>query len=643
VSIAIPFRTSDTSLMDTLCRSAAFDACPESLLLVEKGRIFHANHGAALLFGYKSAAALQGQPLGNFIPHNRACTLLDVRQTSGTACGYPGCELTGKRQDGTSLRMEAFCARFGVQDRSLLVISLHDITQRERRRVFRDSEKRFRTIFQAAAMGITQCTIDGRVVESNPAVQRMLGYSREELRGMHFRDFTHPDDVDADLQLFQEVVAGKRDSYQIEIRYLRKDKSSGWVRLNVSLVRGPDGSPEFVIGMTEEITEQKRAEQRLREAQKIEAIGRLVGGVAHDFNNLLTGIMLYCDLLTSGLEKGSRLRNHAEEIRMAGEQGAALIQQLLAIGRQQVVEPRVLSLNDVISDTRNLLSRLIRENIRLVFHLADDLGKVKIDPTQVQQILLNLVLNGRDAMADGGLITIQTKNCPGPAKCGDDSAAGTVCLRVTDTGCGMDAETRSRLFEPFFTTKRPGQGNGLGLATIYNVVKQNGGSIEIESEPGQGTQVCILLPRAKEEAEAQAAVSDAIPGGCETVLLVDDNSSVRNSVHRVLSDCGYRVLEAVHGPDALTIAERHKAGNIDLLLTDLSLPGMSGRELARQMRAMRPTLKVLYITGYNHKHNTEDSNESIVLFRKPFTGSELARKLREVLDDKIPSGKTERE
>ena len=641
MSIAIPFRTSDITLMDSLCRSAAFEACPESLLLVEKGRIFHANHGAALLFGYNTPAELEGQPLANFIPQNRACTLLDVRQTSGTACGYPGCQLTGKRQDGTSARMEAFCARFGVQERSFLVISLHDITQRERRRVVRDSEKRFRTIFQAAAMGIIQCTIDGRVVESNPAVQRMLGYSREELRGMRFHDFTHPEDVDADLQLFQEVVAGKRESYQIEIRYLRKDKSSGWVRLNVSLVRGPDGSPEFVIGMTEEITEQKRAEQRLREAQKIEAIGRLVGGVAHDFNNLLTGIMLYCDLLTGGLEKGSRLWNHAEEIRMAGEQGAALIQQLLAIGRQQVVEPRVLSLNHVVSDTGNLLSRLIRENIRLVFQLADDLGKVRIDPTQVQQILLNLVLNARDAMSDGGVITVQTENSAGPMKCSDRSASDTVCLRVTDSGCGMDAETRSRLFEPFFTTKKPGQGNGLGLATIYNVVKQNGGTIEIESEPGHGTQVCILLPRVKDEAQAPVVVCQAVPGGSETVLLVDDNSSVRNSVHRVLSDCGYKVLEAVHGPDALKLAERQKAERIDLLLTDLALPGMSGRELARQLRAIRPNLKVLYITGYNHKHNAEDWHESVVLFRKPFTGSELARKLREVLDDnKSPSGKS---
>lgn len=208
-------------------------------------------------------------------------------------------------------------------------------------------------------MGIVQCDMQGRVLETNPAVERMLGYSSEELREMHFRDFTHPEDVDHDLQLFQELVDGKREAYELEVRYMGKSAVTGWVRLTVSLVRGVDGRPQFAIGMTEEITERKRAEQRLREAQKMEVVGRLVGGVAHDFNNLLTGIMLYCDLLIAGLERGSRLLHHAEEIRMAGEQGGALIQQLLAISRQQVVEPRILSLNEVILSTRNLLSPLL--------------------------------------------------------------------------------------------------------------------------------------------------------------------------------------------------------------------------------------------------------------------------------------------
>jgi PAS domain S-box-containing protein len=313
MSVAIPFRTADAALVDAICLSAAFEACSESLLLVEQGRISYANRAGALLFGYGHPVQLQGIPLAKLIPENRACTQLDVRQTSGTACGYPSCQLTAKKKDGTSVRMEAFCTRFGVQDRTFLVISLRDISQRERRRVVRESDKRFRAIFQASAMGITQCTMDGRVVESNPAVQRMLGYSREELRGMHFRDFTHPDDVDKEIELFQEMVAGKRDDYQIELRYTRKDGDYGWVRLTASLVRGPDANPEFAIFMSDEISEQKRAEQQLREAQKMEAIGRLVGGVAHDFNNLLTGIMLYCDLLISGLERGGRLRHHAED------------------------------------------------------------------------------------------------------------------------------------------------------------------------------------------------------------------------------------------------------------------------------------------------------------------------------------------
>jgi two-component system, cell cycle sensor histidine kinase and response regulator CckA len=638
MSAAIPFCTSDTDLERTLCISAAFDACAECLLLIEKGRIFHANQSAALLFGYRRREDLQGRPLADLLPENRACTLLDVRQTSGTACGYPGCQLTGMRKDGSTSRMEAFCSRFGVQDRTLLIISLRDITQRERRRVVRDSDKRFRAIFQAAAMGITQCTMDGRVVESNPAMQRMLGYTREELRGMHFRDFTHPDDLHADLELFQEMVAGRRDCYQIELRYLRKDRTSGWVRLTVSLVRGPDGNPEFAIGMTEEITEYKRAEQRLREAQKLEAIGRLVGGVAHDFNNLLTGIMLYCDLLAAGLEQGSHLRQYAEEVRMAGEQGAALVQQLLAVGRRQVIEPRVLCLNQVISGTANLLSRLIRENIKLDLNLAENLGNVKIDPAQVQQILINLVLNARDAMPDGGAIRIETRNSDAAL----EMPSGCVCLRVVDTGCGMDAHTRSRLFEPFFTTKKPGQGNGLGLATVYSVVKQNGGDIHVESESGRGTCVSILLPRVEEELGAPAAKSEVAPQGCETVFVIDDNPAVRTSVCNVLKERGYQVLEAVNGPEALRVSQNF-AGKIDLLLTDVTLPGMSGKDVAQHLRALRPDLKLLYMTGYTHAQAADTVPQPVPVFRKPFTGAALARKVRAVLDGAPENTQTEEE
>jgi two-component system, cell cycle sensor histidine kinase and response regulator CckA len=246
----------------------------------------------------------------------------------------------------------------------------------------------------------------------------------------------------------------------------------------------------------EEPTDRQQTEQQLREAQKMEAIGRLVGGVAHDFNNLLTGMVLCSELILAGLEKNHRLRRFAEEIRKSGEQGAGLIEQLMAVARQQVIEPRLLSLNVVVSDVRNLLTRLIGENIELVAELADDLGLVKMDPAQVQQIILNLVLNARDAMPDGGRITLSTRNSDGPGRNGNRFSDAWITLTVGDTGCGMDKNTQSRLFEPFFTTKKPGQGNGLGLATVLRIVTHEGGTIEVESETGKGTRMVVHLPRA---------------------------------------------------------------------------------------------------------------------------------------------------
>jgi PAS domain S-box-containing protein len=462
----------------------------------------------------------------------------------------------------------------------------------------------------------------------------MLRYSREELRGMHFRDFTHSEDVQKDLELFQELVDGKRESYELELRYLGKAAATGWVRLTVSLIRGVDRKPQFAIGMTEDITERKRAEQRLREAQKMEVIGRLVGGVAHDFNNLLTGITLYTDLLIAGLPAGSRLLHHAEEIRMAGEQGAALIQQLLAISRQQVVEPRILSLNETIGKTRNLLSRLLGEQFELVTHLDSNLGLVKMDAAQVQQILFNLVLNARDAMAQGGRILVETRNCesclaessPSPG------ALPAVMLIVTDWGCGMNAETQSHLFEPFFTTKASGRGTGLGLATVYNIVKNNGGTIQVESELGRGTQCTVRLPRVGETEPAGKVSSYSPDFGGETILLVEDNVAVRQAANRILAECGYEVLEARSGPEALELSRHHRKP-IHLLLADVVMPGVSGREVARQLCLERPEMKVLYMTGYEPESaEPADGRDPVVFFRKPFTGAALLDKLREVLE-----------
>jgi PAS domain S-box-containing protein len=629
-------READSDLL-----SAAFDACPECVAVVCGGRILHANLAFANLFGYLSSEEIKGKPLASLLPENYRCAgsieVLGLSEPAG--CGYPVCQYEGRRKDGTRCRMESSCAPFSWNGRNLLVVTARDISQHERRRIARDTEKRYRAIFDAAAVGIVQCTPEGRIVETNPALERILGYSRQELRGLHFRDITHPDDFPKDLGMFEQMVAGKCDSYQMEVRYLRKDKMTGWCHLTVSLVRGPGGEPAFVLGMVEDITEHKRAEEQLRESQKMEAVGRLVGGVAHDFNNLLTAVTLYSDLVAAGLESNSRLHLHVDEIRLASERGAALIQQLLAIARQQAIEPRVLSLNEIVSNMENLLTRLIGENIELITETEEDLANVRIDPAQLQQVILNLVLNARDAMPQGGRIHIKTQNCCNQCRFSrhgqELSLPACAELVVTDTGVGMDAETRSHLFQPFFTTKSPGQGNGLGLATAYGIIKEAGGSIEVDSEVGKGTRVTVVLPRVEEPAEKStlSASRPAAKSGRETILLVEDDSSVRGSVFRVLTECGYKVLDAANGADALKLSADY-GGDIDLLLTDLVMPGMSGREVAQHLRRLRPNVCVLFTSGYNQEpmRQTSNAQEEIVLFRKPFTGSALTRKVRELLD-----------
>lgn len=308
---------------------AGFDSSPEGMALTERGVIGYANAAFAKLVGRRSPADVQGKSLADFRPRGDPCSATESPNGQG-AGKHHLCQFVVQKPSGSTLKIESSCASFCVDGREFQLLTVRDVSVRERRRMVRDQDRRFRTIFEAASMGIVQCDLHGRVLESNPAIEKVLGYTRVELRGMHFREFTHPEDLGRDLQLFQELVTEQREAYDIEVRYAGNGAITGWIRLHVSLIRGVDGEPQFAIGMTEDVTERKRAEQRLREAQEMEVIGRLVGGVAHDFNNLLTGIMLYCDLLIAGLEARSHLMHHAEEIRMAGQQGSALIQQLLA-------------------------------------------------------------------------------------------------------------------------------------------------------------------------------------------------------------------------------------------------------------------------------------------------------------------------
>jgi two-component system cell cycle sensor histidine kinase/response regulator CckA len=503
-----------------------------------------------------------------------------------------------------------------------------------------ESEAKFRAIFEGAAVGIALVNMEGRIIESNPALQEMLGLSGENLRNRIFNTLTHPDDKTADMDLYKELVEGKRYHYQIEKRYIRKDGELIWGRLNVSFVRDAGGEPQFTIHMVEDITEHKRLENHFLQSQKMETVGRLAGGIAHDFNNILTVLGGYSQLTLLGLGENDPMRGNIEEIKKATERAAALTHQLLAFSRRQVLNMRVLDLNMLLRGLEKMLVRIIGEDIQLNIILAEDLGMVKTDRGQIEQVVLNLAVNARDAMPEGGNLTIETMNVtldegytrshigipPGPY----------VRLSVSDTGCGMPPEVKERVFEPFFTTKGKGQGTGLGLSTVYGIVKQSGGNIWVYSEPGQGTTFKIYLPRVDEEADALPSREETgyLPKGNETVLLVEDEPSVRELAARILREQGYYVLEAANGEEAMHLISEHVKEKIHLLLTDVVMPQMGGKELVEQFRILHPYAKALFISGYTDKVIIQQSGfKSGELFlEKPFSPMELAKKVREVLD-----------
>ena len=388
-----------------------------------------------------------------------------------------------------------------------------------------------------------------------------------------------------------------------------------------------------------DITERKHLEEQLRQCQKMEAVGRLAGGIAHDFNNLLTAIIGYSQLLLGRLEVGNPMQEELEEIRKAGERAASLTRQLLAFSRKELLQPQVLDLNALVANLDKMLRRLIGEDIELVTIFGPRLGRVEADPAQLEQVVLNLVVNARDAMPQGGKIVIETKNLELDEAYAHQhvgvSPGRYVMLAVSDQGCGMDAETLKHIFEPFYTTKHHAEGTGLGLSTVYGVVKQSGGNIWAYSEVGRGTTFKIYLPQVNEVVDARKteAVSTAVAGGTETVLLAEDEKLVRKFVRSILEKSGYTVLEAHHGSEALRVALQHP-GPIHLLLTDMVMPLMDGKLLAQRMVVLRPGIRVLYMSGYSENavvhHGVLESGTAFI--EKPFTVETLARKVREALD-----------
>jgi signal transduction histidine kinase len=434
----------------------------------------------------------------------------------------------------------------------------------------------------------------------------------------------------------REVISGVRPVFSVD--YSRQENArERWYRLTVTAVGGAEGCAVItqtdITALNGASREARRADEHTLQAQKMEAVGRLAGGVAHDFNNLLTLISGYTEILLSRMSAADPYRPEIEEIRKAANRGAGLTTQLLAFSRRQKVEPKVLDLNQLVSDMERMLRRMIGEDVALVAELAPGLGKVKADPGQLGQVIMNLVLNARDAMPRGGRITIQTSN----AELKNDpwlAGGAYVCLGLEDTGHGMDKATLQHLFEPFFTTKYPGKGTGLGLSTVYGIVKQNHGDVRVESEPGRGSRFVIFLPRTEDtETVSGRDSSPALTAGTETVLLVEDEASVRRLLKHVLSKQGYEVLEASSGEEALEIYDRHE-GPIHLLLTDMVMPKMNGRELADELLQRQASLRVLYVSGYTDDVLIRNGalGPGMYFLQKPLKPQLLAAKVREVLD-----------
>ena len=543
------------------------------------------------------------------------------------------------RKDGSPVWIELTAA--AVRGPSGTVVSFMDVftdvsARRQAQEQARRSEADYRALVENATVGVFRSTVDGKPLAANPAMVAMLGYaSTDELLAVDLRRvYANAGDRPRILEQFQhgEVAAA-------EVGWLRKDGTQITVRLRMRQVRKPTGEPECIEGLAEDVTQQRSLEMQVRQAQRLEAIGRLAGGVAHDFNNVLTAITGFSGLLLDELPAEDPKRQDVEEIRTAAARAATLTRQLLAFSRKQVLQPQVLDLNGLVRALDRMLQRLIGEDVKLEIALAPTVAAVRADPGQLEQVIMNLAVNARDAMPRGGRLTIETANVdldeayarqhpgvtPGPQ----------VMLAVSDTGIGMDAETRSHIFEPFFTTKPQGEGTGLGLSTVYGIVQQSGGHIWVYSEPERGATFKIYLPPAQDAVAALDLASAPPPaaGGHETVLLAEDDSAVRDVASEILAQKGYRVLRAPDGQSALEIARSH-AGEIRLLVTDIVMPGMTGRELAIALAAERPGVRVLYMSGY-----TDDAVvrhgvlvEGTPYLQKPFSPDALARKVREILD-----------
>jgi PAS domain S-box-containing protein len=623
----------------------AMESAVEGMAILNAaGRYTYMNSAHARLFGYSSGSELLGKSWRVFYQAEEVARFeKDIMPQVFAAGGWSG-EALALRRDATFFPQELSLTR--LNDGGLVCVC-RDITERlnaERART--QAEAKYRTLIEqvAAISYIAELGLSGEWHYVSPQIGPILGYTPEEwLSGS--RDWVrhvHPEDhalVEA-----AEAASSRGERFQAEYRMIRKDGQVIWVSDTAVVVRDSQGH-SLMEGIIVDITERKQLETQLQQSRRMEAVGRLAGGIAHDFNNLLTIVKGYTELALNRAGLLPELRADIEHIGDASERATTLVRQLLAFSRKQILQPKILDLNGIVLGLDNLLRRLMSEDIEMRTMVGKDVGTVKADPGQIEQVIMNLVVNARDAMPNGGRLVIETANIDL-----DDSYAREhvtvkpgqyVMLTVSDTGVGMEADALAHIFEPFYTTKASGKGTGLGLSTVYGIVKQSGGYIWVYSEPGRGSSFKVYLPRVGDpvESTSQSSKRTRARRGAETILLVEDEPAVRELTRLVLAGQGYSVVEAVNPEEAESLCEKG-SGEIHLLLTDVVMPGVSGHELAKRITALRPKIKVLYMSGYTHNVIASGGmlDRGIAFLQKPFTPATLIDKVRDVLDGVPTSG-----